>query len=163
MKASPQRRAEMTARRQDQRTRTPGFTQSPTAAQIEGVPVSRGFLRLHNKLTRRKSAPTVADKHAEAKASGLIKIRDFHMRAGIRVLPFSGTEMKEMLIEAKEEFEHDGVLSMSTEAKLGAVGYDVAQITQLWRLMAKAGIDMDGVEDASYDEPLNRFGEGEEI
>ena len=163
MKASTQRRAALTARRQDQLTRTAGFTQSRTGAQIDGVPVNRSTRRTHEKLTRRAISKQSTDKHADAKAAGYLKIRAFHMRAGLCLIPFTGAEMKEMLIEAKEEFEHDGVLSISTEDSLTAVGYDVAQITQLWTLMAKAGVNMDGVEDVIEDEPLNKFGNGENI
>ena len=138
---------------------TAGFTQSPTMYSIDGVPVNRSFARATAALNRKAAVKHVVDKWADAKADGLMKIRSFHARAGIRVIAYTESEMREVLVQAKEEFDSDGILHSDTYMHLGTVGYDADEVVKLWNMMAKAEINID--ED-NTDTPLNNFGDNEE-
>ena len=136
---------------------TAGFTQSPTAYAIDGVPVNRAFARAARAINRKAEVKPEVDKWADDKADGLMKIRAFHAKAGIRVVAYTEPEMREVLIEAKDEFDRDGTLHTNTYMRLNTVGYDAAEILKLWNMMAKADIKI-----GDDDLPLNNFGDNEE-
>jgi len=136
---------------------TAGFTQSPTAYAIDGVPVNRAFARAARAINRKAEVKPDVDRWAEHKADGLMKIRAFHAKAGIRVIAYTEPEMREVLIEAKDEFDRDGTLHTNTYMRLNTVGYDAAEILKLWNMMAKADIKI-----GDDDLPLNNFGDNEE-
>ena len=135
---------------------TAGFTQSPTGYSVEGVPVNRVFARAYRAVNRKKAKRYKPDKWAEQKADGLLKIRAFHARAGIRVIAYTESEMREVLVAAKEEFDQDGTLHSDTYMHLNTVGYNAAEVLQLWTMMSKAEIDY------GDDTPLNTIGDNEE-
>jgi hypothetical protein len=91
--------------------------------------------------------------------SGIQKIRDLWLRAGVLVLPFSEKEIKMKLQEAKKQFEDDGVIAADLGIQLQQSGYDLDQLEQYWTLMSKAEINPDGIDtdDLETDEPLNSF------
>lgn len=138
---------------------TSGFTQSPTAYSIDGVPVNRAFARAARAINRKAEVKPEVDKWAEHKADGLMKIRAFHAKAGVRVVAYTESEMREVLIEAKDEFDRDGTMHTNTYMRLNTVGYDAAEILKLWTMLAKAEINMGDDDD---DIPLNNFGDNEE-
>ena len=96
------------------------------------------------------------DKWADVIADGLLKIRAFHARAGIRVVPYTESEMREVLVAAKEEFDETGVLCTDTFMMLNTVGYNAAEVLQLWQMMSTAEVDF------GDDAPLNTIGDNEE-
>ena len=135
---------------------TAGFTQSPTGYSVDGVPVNRAFARAHQAINRKADKKHKPDKWADARADGLTFIREFHARAGIRVVPYSEAEMREVLVAAKDEFDQDGMVHSDTYMHLNTVGYDADEVIKLWTLMAKAEVNID------TDTPINTFGDNEE-
>ena len=137
---------------------TAGFTQSPTGYSVDGTPVNRAFARAHSAINRKAAKKHKPDKLAYEKAEGLMFIREFHAKAGIRVVPYVEEEMRAVLVAAKDEFDRDGLVHSDTYMKLNTVGYDADEVIKLWTLMAKAEVSVD----TTTDTPLNTFGDNEE-
>jgi hypothetical protein len=157
--------------------RTAGFTQSSTTNSIDGVPINRKAARTHlslvsndkplarrnrrfTRLINHKRVDAGArhmDKHANAKASGILAIRTFHKQAGLLLVPYTEAEMRQILITARDEFDVQGLLSVDTEMELNIAGYDPDQLTNMWSMMKTAQVNPTGI-----DQPTNSFGEGEE-
>lgn len=88
--------------------------------------------------------------------NGMIKIRDFCLRAGVLVLPFEEHEMKALLTEARDSFMETGLIPTDVQSHLVAAGVDVEEATRLWGLMSTAEVDMEALEE-SADESINSF------
>lgn len=94
-----------------------------------------------------KQAPP--DHYAEHKADGLMKIRAFHQRAGFNVVQYSPSESREVLMDAKREFDRTNDISTSTIKLMEFAGYQPEKVLRLWRLrrlMVAAEVDMDGID-----------------
>ena len=140
---------DLNLRRQAQLARRPGFTQSQTALEDDqGNPVPRWLARYRLKEANRKHRYT-HDRHADAKARGLLKLRAVHFRGTGRFLvPLAPEEVKLLLEEAKKEWEeNEHVLATDTYMALNAAGYDADKVTALWEVMETAEINPDGIED----------------
>lgn len=105
--------------------------------------------RLKEARRRPKTPKHIPDKHADAKARGLLKLRAIHFRGTGRFLvPLSHEEVKLLLEEAKKEWEENGhVLATDTYMALNAAGYDPEKVTGLWEMMEKAEINPEGIDD----------------
>ena len=97
------------------------------------------------------------DKWADQKADGLLKIRALHARAGIRVVPYTESEMRAALVAAKDEFDSTGTLCADTFMTLNTVGYDAEEVLQLWNMISKADINF-----SQDDAPISTIGDNEE-
>lgn len=86
---------------------------------------------------------------------GRLKIRELWLRAGILVVPFEEEEMRQLMIDAKAQFDADGVVHANTAVRLQAAGRNIDELTQLWGIMDKAEVDISDLDKSAA--PLNSF------
>lgn len=60
------------------------------------------------------------------------KLRALYLRADILVVPYSESELKELMKKAREEYDRNGLISTSTSLELLKAGQKVTDIEALW-------------------------------
>lgn len=104
---------------------------------------------------RQKQRP---DKKADVKARGLLKIRNFHRRANLLVIPYSPEEQREQLTAFQDEFNEDGCLAADSYMHLNIMTHgDADRVLDLWGMMNELEVDMNGVDnhpDYQPEEPI---------
>lgn len=129
----------------------------------EGRPVNRREFRAltaMDRKARKRSRPDPSTPKPTAKQrrkaarqeasqfNGLEKIRAFHRRANLLVLPYSHEEQRAELVKLQDEFnENNGVLAADSFMHLNLMTNGQAErVTELWQLMIDHEVDMDGID-----------------
>lgn len=86
---------------------------------------------------------------------GLLKIRQFWLRAGILAVAYEDYEVKTLLVKAKGEYERNGMICTDTALQLQAGGINVETLEDVWAAMKTAEADTGAAP--TDDAPLNSF------
>jgi hypothetical protein len=87
--------------------------------------------------------------------AGQLKIRELWLRAGILIQRIEGVEMRELLKDAKAEYEVNGVIPVNMEIKLSSSGHTIDNLKELWDITADLANDES--PPSADDAPLNTF------